>query len=81
MKGLLGSEGRSGPQKRLHVNSCLAKDRPECALREISGVMRDGDLSSRLRMAPYLMTAGALTVKLKAESTKAAYNFAVRKSR
>jgi hypothetical protein len=74
-------EGRSGLHKRLHVNSCLAKDRSECALSEIPGVMRDGDLSSCLRMAPDLMAAGALAVELKAESAKAAYNFAVRKSR
>ena len=65
----------SGSQKRLHVNSCLAEDRPERALCEIAGVMRNGQLSSRLRMAPYLLTAGALAVKLKAEGTKAAYNF------
>jgi hypothetical protein len=80
-KALLASEGKSGPQKRLHVNSCLAKDRPECAFGEISGVMRDGDLSSCLRMAPDFMAAGALTVELKAKSAKAAHNFAVRKSR
>src|ERR1700682_1944862 len=48
--------------------------------RVIPGVMRDGDFSPCLRMAPDLMTAGALTVELKAESTKAAHNFAVRKS-
>ncbi len=76
-----GAARWSSLQKRLHVNSCLAKDRPECALGEIPGVMRDGDLSSCLGMAPDLMTAGALTVELKAESTKAAYSFAVRKSR
>jgi hypothetical protein len=41
---------------------------------------RNGDLSSRLRVTSDLMTAGALTVELKAESTKAAHDFAVRKS-
>ena len=66
-----GASPRSGLQKRLRVDSCLAKDRPERALSEIPAVMRDGDLSSCLRMAPDLMTAGALTVDLKAKSTKA----------
>src|SRR5437667_1669509 len=41
----------SGFQKRLRVNSWLAQDRPERALCQIAGVMRNGDLSSRLRMA------------------------------
>ncbi len=70
-----------GFQKRLHVNSRFAEDRPQCALGEIAGMMWDGDLPSRLRVTPDLMTAGALTVELKAESAKAAYCLAVRESR
>src|SRR5713226_5222258 len=50
--------GRSGLQKRLHFNPCLAKDRPECALGEIPAVMRDGDLSPCLRGGPDLVTPG-----------------------
>ena len=38
------ASGPSGFQKRSHFNSCLAQDRPECALCEIAGVMRNGDL-------------------------------------
>ncbi len=74
------ASGPSGFQKRSHFNSCLAEDRPECALCEIAGVMRNGDLSSCLRVTPDLMTDGAVTVELKAESTNAAHDFAVSKS-
>jgi hypothetical protein len=63
-----------------YVNSGFAENRAQRAFRHVSGMVRERDLSSRLRMAPDFMAAGTGTVELETKHSETAGNFPVGKS-
>jgi hypothetical protein len=69
------------PEKSSYVDSGLAEDRPERSLSHIACVMRDGDFSSTLRVAPDLVATRSLAIKLEAKRAQAANNLAIGKPR
>lgn len=69
------------PEKSAHVNSRFAENRPECPLRHIARVMRDGDFSASLKMTPDFVTAGSLTIKLEPKGAETAGNLSIREPR
>ena len=71
---------RSGFEEVVYVNSSLAENRAQRALSHVSGMVRKGDLSRRLRMAPDFVAAGTGTVELETKRSETAGNFPVGKS-
>ena len=70
----------SGFEEVAHANSSFAENRAQRAFRHVSGMVRKRDFSSRLRMAPDFVAAGAGTVELETKRSEPAGNFPVGKS-
>jgi hypothetical protein len=70
----------SSLDKVVYVNSSFAENRAERALRHVSGMVRKGDLSTRLGMASDFVAAGTGTIELETKRSETAGNFPVGKS-
>jgi hypothetical protein len=76
----LADAARSALEETAHVNSPLAQDGPKGSFRDVSSVVWNRHLPSGLSLAPYLMAAGAWSVKFETEHAKPTHSFAVGKS-